>query len=390
MSIDRPALSLPRKAFMNGFDDEDVQVYYEDMVKWANLLGADPERARQELKETVEFEIFLYNNSLPDEDRRNETELDKKMTISELENRWPIIPWFRYIDEMLSPFHNVTPEEPVIIAIPSYIDQLSSALKVTPKRLADVLAAMYVRSFFTEGVRNDVIEMVGNIHAEFDVILDEADWMDDTTRSRAKLKSSLIKPIVGYPEELMDDDILTERYDGLHLVSDHYDQNIRNLNWFLVENYLRLLKEERYESLDVLDANAYYSADHNTISTTTTLAFHSVNGNATLDENIASNGGFKVAYRAYVKWNERNGEEKSLPGLERLTSRQMFWISAAQAFCSKDGNEAMRELMNLFKDQHAPMEFQIRGGFQNMPEFARDFKCALGTPYNPEERCTVW
>ena len=44
-----------------------------------------------------------------------------------------------------------------------------------------------------------------------------------------------------------------------------------------------------------------------------------MNGSATLDENISSNGGYKLAYRAYVKWSESNGEEKSLPGLQVIS-----------------------------------------------------------------------
>lgn len=54
----------------------------------------------------------------------------------------------------------------------------------------------------------------------------------------------------------------------------------------------------------------------------------SVNGVKTLSENIADNGGIKIAYRGYLRWLERNKEEMGLPGLP-FTGRQMFWISAA-------------------------------------------------------------
>lgn len=52
-----------------------------------------------------------------------------------------------------------------------------------------------------------------------------------------------------------------------------------------------------------------------------------------LGENIADNGGIKESYLAYQKWEEDNGPEPRLPGLE-YTPQQMFWISAAQTWCS--------------------------------------------------------
>ena len=52
-------------------------------------------------------------------------------------------------------------------------------------------------------------------------------------------------------------------------------------------------------------------------------------------ENIADNGGIKLAYKAYQKWvNDNNVVEKRLPGLN-YTPRQMFWIGAARVWCSK-------------------------------------------------------
>ena len=46
---------------MKGIEDDDVQAYYQYMVKIAILLGAEPEQARKELREALEFEILLSN-----------------------------------------------------------------------------------------------------------------------------------------------------------------------------------------------------------------------------------------------------------------------------------------------------------------------------------------
>ena len=58
-----------------------------------------------------------------------------------------------------------------------------------------------------------------------------------------------------------------------------------------------------------------------------------LNGNKTQEENIADNAGIKIAYHAYMKLVEKIGHEARLPGLN-YSSNQMFWISAAQTWCS--------------------------------------------------------
>ncbi|CAB4016623.1 Endothelin-converting enzyme 1, partial [Paramuricea clavata] len=56
-----------------------------------------------------------------------------------------------------------------------------------------------------------------------------------------------------------------------------------------------------------------------------------VNGNVTLSENIADNGGIKYAFRAYQKWRDRHGNEKKLPALS-FNNDQLFFISFAQVW----------------------------------------------------------
>jgi neprilysin len=58
-----------------------------------------------------------------------------------------------------------------------------------------------------------------------------------------------------------------------------------------------------------------------------------LNGINTQGENIADNGGLKEAYSAYTKWAAKYGEEQKLPGLD-YTPNQLFWIAAAQSWCS--------------------------------------------------------
>jgi predicted metalloendopeptidase len=64
-------------------------------------------------------------------------------------------------------------------------------------------------------------------------------------------------------------------------------------------------------------------------------------GNQTLAENIADNGGIKVAYQAYSNSiSEHSGQSsqlfgyRQLPGIDFLNYKQLFWIGNAQFWCS--------------------------------------------------------
>lgn len=114
-----------------------------------------------------------------------------------------------------------------------------------------------------------------------------------------------------------------------------------------------------------------------------------VDGLHTLGENIADNGGVMLAYRAYRRWTAgRRAPEPRLPGLHRYTPRQMFWIGAANVWCSVYRPEALRHC--LLTGHHSPGRYRVVGSFQNQPDFAADFRCPAGSYMNPARKCKVW
>lgn len=107
-----------------------------------------------------------------------------------------------------------------------------------------------------------------------------------------------------------------------------------------------------------------------------------VNGNLTLGENIADNEGIKLAYAAYQTFVKQNGPEQILPEFQNYTSDQLFWISAAQLWCSEETFDPT--------DPHAPDEFRVIGAFSNIDSFSRDFGCPPGSKMNPKNKYEVW
>ncbi|XP_038058258.1 endothelin-converting enzyme homolog isoform X2 [Patiria miniata] len=111
-----------------------------------------------------------------------------------------------------------------------------------------------------------------------------------------------------------------------------------------------------------------------------------LDGHFTLGENIADNGGLKLAYMAYQNWRKDNPEDLQLP--LNLTFTQEFFLGMAQVWCSYQTPEHAR--LVIYTDTHASDKFRVIGAMSNTPEFSEAFDCPIGSPMNPENKCRVW
>lgn len=121
--------------------------------------------------------------------------------------------------------------------------------------------------------------------------------------------------------------------------------------------------------------------------------FHGKNlkGSQTLGENIADNGGIKQAFQAYQNWKKRSRKgipEPPLPGLEKFSNEQIFFLGFAQIWCSKFRDEAAFSQINY--GVHSPGKFRVIGSLSNFDEFSKAFGCKKGSPMNPDKKCSVW
>lgn len=69
------------------------------------------------------------------EKKRNATLLYNKMSIFELQQKFPSIPWREYISKILPSKISINEDEPIIVEVPSYFTELEKILEQTPKRL---------------------------------------------------------------------------------------------------------------------------------------------------------------------------------------------------------------------------------------------------------------
>ncbi|XP_034936245.1 neprilysin-like [Chelonus insularis] len=114
-----------------------------------------------------------------------------------------------------------------------------------------------------------------------------------------------------------------------------------------------------------------------------------VNPFNTLSENIADSVGMHAVYEAFQVQKTKTLKAKMrLPGLENLSSNQLFFLSYAHTFCSRPRIDTLINQMRL--DPHSPAAFRIVGTLSNMDKFAEAYKCPKGTRMNPIKKCSIW
>lgn len=108
-------------------------------------------------------------------------------------------------------------------------------------------------------------------------------------------------------------------------------------------------------------------------------------------ENIADNGGVRLAYAAYHRWVQQQPEQvlqqETLAKL-KLDNRQLFFLGFAQVLCN--------DVQSLFKktlvssDEHAPNMYRVIGSLSNFQEFAWVYNCPRNATMDPEYKCVMY
>ncbi|CAL8122372.1 unnamed protein product [Orchesella dallaii] len=321
LNIAEPVLAFSREQLRNpAFSSE----YHQFQIKVAVLLGAEKVQADSELAKVLEFEKILANISLPRElARAHPLNFHHPMTVSELQSRFPSVQWLSYINALLPHDAEVNEDQIINVHAPEQLTVLLNAIDKTDKRvlanyllwrasssvishlsedakkiqheflgavsgqrqrkprwrgcvdivsttLGQAVGAMYVRRHFDETSRETALEMVNDIRTAFVDILTTMDWMDVDTKRRALGKAAAMKTNIGYPEQLLNEDILRKLYDGLELSPDNFFGNLLNLTKGSADFALRKVKQP-VDKNDWLPfgkpaiVNAFYQPSQNSI-----------------------------------------------------------------------------------------------------------------------------
>lgn len=324
IELDQSSLGLPdRSYYSRGMNDTTYAAYYELMVESAVMLGAERQDAMKQMREALDFENALSRIAVPREQRRNATRLYNKMVAKDLNKLAPNIDWQKYLSALLRDDKLNLNVDEVIVRVPSFLKSIDSLLVKTEPRvvanymmwrivrgshsglsrkwrelahsysqilsgrqseeprweqclgsfsgtLGHALSAFYVKNHFNRKSKANALEMVEYIREEFLRILDEIDWMDEETRKEAKIKARAIAPFIGYPDELLQDELVEELYKDLGFDKTNFYQNIRRARlWSTNYAFGQLRKPNKRgdwkKHARAAEVNAYYNRHENSI-----------------------------------------------------------------------------------------------------------------------------
>jgi endothelin-converting enzyme/putative endopeptidase len=109
-----------------------------------------------------------------------------------------------------------------------------------------------------------------------------------------------------------------------------------------------------------------------------------LNGQLTLGENTADNGGVRIALMAL----EDTLKGAPAPLRDGFTPQQRFFLGWGQIWCENSTEQIAK--LRAQTDPHSPGRYRVNGVVSNMPEFQKAFNCAPKAPMVRENACRVW
>ncbi len=109
------------------------------------------------------------------------------------------------------------------------------------------------------------------------------------------------------------------------------------------------------------------------------------NGRFTLGENIADQGGLRVAYTA-MKMSQNGTEPAPIDG---FNAEQRFYLAYAGLWAQNIRPEEEARLTKI--DEHSLGKWRVNGALRNIDSFFKAFDITDGDMYlSPEERVIIW
>jgi putative endopeptidase len=108
-------------------------------------------------------------------------------------------------------------------------------------------------------------------------------------------------------------------------------------------------------------------------------------GELGLGENVADNGGVRIAYYALMDQLSKQPAREKIDG---FTPEQRFFLGWAQIWCENASEQFFQRRAQ--EGPHSPGRYRAIGVVQNSPEFRKAFGCRPPARMAPENMCRVW
>ncbi|RWS14643.1 neprilysin-like protein [Dinothrombium tinctorium] len=335
----------------------------------------------------------------------------------------------------------------------------------TEKVFHDAIKFLYMKKYLTDEGIDDLYGFLSQLKTSLNYSLQQADWMDNETRSKAQFKLEKMVGNLGLPDNIYTIEELDKAFEPTGWISsENYVNAYRKMMEFHGKNKLRLLRQKS-ERRSLTTVNAFYAPyanrmalmigilqppmyyhkaplaanfggiasiigheithgfddsgsqydfkgernnwwDEDTLriykekiqcfidqysNVTEPVTGKRLNGKMTVGDNVADNGGLRLAFDAYKEYARTKHPEKNfkLPfEMSDFTTEQLFFISVANLYCHNYYNETISALLSY--DSHSPNSVRVNVPMQNSENFAKAFNCKPGSPMNPENKCVLW
>lgn len=131
------------------------------------------------------------------------------------------------------------------------------------------IGVKYIEEAFEASSKDNVDLMVENLRTAFKELLDEADWMDEATKSEAERKANTMKQFMAYPEWLFNKTRVEQEFAGLEIVSGAYLSSVIELSHWMGDvnlKTLRAITDKDYWLTYPGVVNAFYAPQYNSIT----------------------------------------------------------------------------------------------------------------------------
>lgn len=312
-SVAQGGLSLPnRDYYLKSTENFKAirETYLKHVAKMFELMGDAPHVAAEEAKTVMRIETALAKASMSQVEQRDPYAVYHKMDLAQLKQLTPHFSWPNYLHAMsLSDIQTMNVEVPAFMQVVDqafqstpledwktylrwhllsesspylskpFLQQNFSMLQAItgveslPERWKQVLStedtvlgfgvgALYVKKYFSEDTKRDVLAMIKNISEVLNRDLAELSWMAPETRQAAIHKLNMLEKRVGYPDKWRD-------YSALNIDRGPYILNVLRGSAFLVRRDLNKIGKpiDRTEwEMTPQTVNAYYDPSMNSIN----------------------------------------------------------------------------------------------------------------------------
>nr|XP_037872944.1 neprilysin-4 isoform X2 [Bombyx mori] len=320
IQFDQASLGLPtRDYFLQEANKAYLKAYEKYLTTVALLLGGERKHVKENVDQLLNFEIKLAKITSGPEDRKNVSELYRRMTLKKLEELVPQVEWRRYLCIVMN--RTVHSGETVVLFALSYVRHLVQLIEETdPSTLSNyllwrfvrhrinnlddrfqsakqqfyftlfgreeapsrwkncvsqvnsnmgmALGSMFVKKYFDEMSKNDTLTMTREIQLSFKELLHLTDWIDEKTKKLAAHKVDAMLLRIGYPDFILNKNELDDRYKEVTVHPDKYFENILNILQHLTKMEQSRIGQPVNKTLwNTAPAvvNAYYSRNKNQI-----------------------------------------------------------------------------------------------------------------------------